>query len=148
MENNEKIIEELKSGNVNRINFFKERIKEELKRLNTTFDDDIVNKILNTAIETCDENIKIPFLFHLKIVTKNMITKRKDIDTGIFTKLEYNIIKLYLNKENDQYLSRGVIADRLSVNINEVLKTIDKLEEDNEEIEKVLVLAQKLWESK
>ena len=137
MENNEKIIEELKSGNVNRINFFNERIKEELKRLNTTFNDDIVNKILNTAIETCDGNIKIPFLFHLKIVTKNMITKRKDIDTGIFTKLEYNIIKLYLNKENDQYLSRGVIADRLSVNINEVLKTIDKLEEDNEEIEKV-----------
>ena len=102
MENNEKIIEELKSGDVNRINFFKERIKEELKRLNTTFDDDIVNKILNTAIETCDENIKIPFLFHVKILIKNMITKRKDIDTRIFTKLEYNIIKLYLNKENDK----------------------------------------------
>ena len=137
MLNNKKTIDELKSGNFDRINFFKDKIKEELTKMNILGEEELVNNILNTAIESCDENIKIPFLFHLKAVIKNIVSKDEKTKTGIFTKLEYNIIYLYLNKENGKYLSKGIIADRLNVNMNEILKTINKLNEDNDEIEKV-----------
>lgn len=139
MLNNQKIIDELKSENIDRINFFKDKIKEELTKMNISGEEELVNNILNTAIESCDDNVKIPFLFHIKAIIKNIVSK--DIDeknkTGVFTKLEYNIINLYLNKKNGKYLSRGIIADRLGINMNEILKTIDKLNEDNDEIEKV-----------
>ena len=137
MLNNQKIIDELKSENIDRINFFKDKIKEELTKMNISGEEELVNNILNTAIESCDDNVKIPFLFHLKAVIKNIVSKDEKTKTGIFTKLEYNIIYLYLNKENGKYLSKGIIADRLNVNMNEILKTINKLNEDNDEIEKV-----------
>ena len=135
MLNNQKIIDELKSENIDRINFFKDKIKEELTKMNISGEEELVNNILNTAIESCDDNVKIPFLFHLKAVIKNIVSKDEKTKTGIFTKLEYNIINLYLNKKNGKYLSRGIIADRLGINMNEILKTIDKLNEDNDEIE-------------
>ena len=137
MLNNQKIIDELKSETIDRINFFKDKIKEELTKMNISGEEELVNNILNTAIESCDDNVKIPFLFHLKAVIKNIVSKDEKTKTGIFTKLEYNIIYLYLNKENGKYLSKGIIADRLNVNMNEILKTINKLNEDNDEIEKV-----------
>ena len=96
MLNNQKIIDELKSENIDRINFFKDKIKEELTKMNISGEEELVNNILNTAIESCDDNVKIPFLFHIKAIIKNIVSK--DIDeknkTGVFTKLEYNIINL------------------------------------------------------
>ena len=128
------LVNELKNGNSKRTIFFKEKIKEELKKLNMESNDEIISEILNTAINSYNDEIKIPFLFHLKSIIKN---HNKEKNTGIFSKNQYDIINLYLNKENDKYLSKGEIAERLNISIDDVLDTIKILDDDNKKIEEV-----------
>ena len=61
MLNNQKIIDELKSENIDRINFFKDKIKEELTKMNISGEEELVNKILNIAIESFYDNVILYF---------------------------------------------------------------------------------------
>ncbi len=127
MLNNKELINELKSGNSNKYIFFKEKIKEELKKYNIEGNDPIINDIFNKALETYTEDIKIPFLFHIKATVKNILFPKEDINTGIFTKYEYEIISLYLKKDNNKYLSKEEIITKSKCSTKEFLKIIDKL---------------------
>ena len=101
MSKNRELVNELKSESSNRRNFFKEKIKEELKKNNMEINDTIINNIFNNALDTYTDDVKIPFLFHIKAVIKN---KDKKTETGYLNKLQYEVIKLYLTKENNKYL--------------------------------------------
>ena len=137
MINNQEILEELKNGNTARINFFKEKIKEELKKQNINFDEKLITDILNNAINSYNDSIKIPFLFHLKTTIKNENKKPNNINTGILNNEEYHIIKLYLSEEDNKYLSKGEIAKKLGLNLNDILKAIEKIDTNKDEIEKL-----------
>ena len=128
MSKNSELIKELKNGNSNRCDFFKEKIKEELKKNNMEINDTIINDIFNKALDTYTDDIKIPFLFHIKAVIKN---KDKKKETGDLNKLQYEVIKLYLTKENNKYLSKIDIATRLSIKIDEVIDIIESLNNYN-----------------
>ena len=77
---------------------------------------------------------KLPFLFHIKALIKN---NDKNADTSNLSQKEYDVIKLYLTKENDEYLSRGEIADRLRFKLDEVIEIIEKLQKDEYDIESI-----------
>ena len=128
MSKNSELVNELKSESSNRRNFFKEKIKEELKKNNMEINDTIINDIFNKALDTYTDDIKIPFLFHIKAVIKN---KDKKKETGDLNKLQYEVIKLYLTKENNKYLSKIDIATRLSIKIDEVIDIIESLNNYN-----------------
>ncbi len=128
------LINELKNGNSKRVSFFKEKIKEELAKEGSQSNDEIISRILETAINSYNEDVKIPFLFHLKSIIKN---SKHENNTGIFSKNQYDIINLYLKKENERYLSKGEIAERLNVTIDDVLNTIKILDNDDKKIEEV-----------
>lgn len=131
MSKNIELVNELKSENSKRRDFFKEKIKEELKKNNMEINDNTVLEIFNKALDTYTDDVKIPFLFHIKAVIKN---KDNNISTLNLSKLEYDVIKLYLTKENGQYLSRGEIADRLGFKIDEVIEITEKLQKDEYDI--------------
>ena len=138
MLNNKKTIEELKNCNNKRSIFFKEKIKEELKKYNIEINDTIINDIFNKALDTYTDDVKIPFLFHIKATIKKELFPKEDINTGIFTKYEYEIISLYLKKEDNKYLSKEEIITKCKCSIDEFLKIIDKLNtSENSEIIKV-----------
>ena len=128
MSKNRELVNELKSESSNRRNFFKEKIKEELKKNNMEINDTIINDIFNNALDTYTDDVKIPFLFHIKAVIKN---KDKKKETGYLNKLQYEVIKLYLTKENNKYLSKIDIATKLSIKIDEVIDIIESLNNDN-----------------
>ena len=128
MSKNRELVNELKSESSNRRNFFKEKIKEELKKNNMEINDTIINDIFNNALDTYTDDVKIPFLFHIKAVIKN---KDKKTETGYLNKLQYEVIKLYLTKENNKYLSKIDIATKLSIKIDEVIDIIESLNNDN-----------------
>lgn len=131
MSKNIELVNELKSENSKRRDFFKEKIKEELKKNNMEINDNTVLEIFNKALDTYTDDVKIPFLFHIKAVIKN---KDNNISTLNLSKLEYDVIKLYLTKENGQYLSRGEIADRLGFKIDEVIEITEKLQKNEYDI--------------
>ena len=130
----DKVIEDIKNGNSARINFFKNKIKEELEKSGIKGEDATVNEILKRAMETYTANVKLPFLFHIKALIKN---NDKNTDTSNLSQKEYDVIKLYLTKENDEYLSRGEIADRLRFKLDEVIEIIEKLQKDEYNIESI-----------
>ena len=136
MSKNSELVNELKKESSKRSEFFKEKIKEELKKNNIEISDTIINDIFNKALNTYTEDIKIPFLFHIKAVIKNNINKNK-IDTGIFNNDEYNTINLYLNMYKNKYLSRMEIAKEQGMTLDEVIIIIDKLNSDNKDINRL-----------
>ena len=136
MSKNTELVNELKKESSKRSEFFKEKIKEELKKNNIEISDTIINDIFNKALDTYTEDIKIPFLFHIKAVIKNNINKNK-IDTGIFNNDEYNTINLYLNMYKNKYLSRMEIAKEQGMTLDEVIIIIDKLNSDNKDINRL-----------
>lgn len=138
MSKNRELVNELKSESSNRRNFFKEKIKEELKKYNIEINDTIIDDIFNKALDTYTDDIKIPFLFHIKATVKNVLFPKEDINTGIFTKYEYEIISLYLKKEDNKYLSKEEIINKCKCSVEEFLKIIDKLNtSDSSEVIKV-----------
>lgn len=136
MSKNSELVNELRSGKSSRVTFFKEKVKEELKKNNIDINESTVDNIFNKALDTYTDDIKIPFLFHIKAVIKNGIHDNKN-DTGSLSNDEYEVIKLYLNMDNDRYLSRMDIANHISMTIDELMIILDKLNSDNEEIEKI-----------
>ena len=129
MSKNSELVKELRKGNSNREAFFKEKIKEELDKSGINSSDEVtVNDIFNKALDTYTDDVKIPFLFHIKAVIKN---KDKKTESVYLNKLQYEVIKLYLTKENNKYLSKIEIATRLSIKIDEVIDIIESLNNDN-----------------
>ena len=55
-----------------------------MRTLGIDFDEEMVDSFLKQAVDTCTEEVKIPFLFHLKAVIKKSIKDIDKIDTGIF----------------------------------------------------------------
>ena len=53
----DKVIEDIKNGNSARINFFKNKIKEELEKSGIKGEDATVNEILKRAMETYTANV-------------------------------------------------------------------------------------------
>ena len=121
------IVKELKNGNTNRVGFFKEKIKEELKKLNIN-DDALVDEVLAKGIETYNETVKIPFLFHLKNIVKNLNNKEEKLSS--LTKVEVELVSLYLNKEEDRYLSKIEITKRLKCSIDDIINVFKNKEEE------------------
>lgn len=129
MSKNSELVKELRNGNSNREAFFKEKIKEELDKSGINSSDEVtVNDIFNKALDTYTDDVKIPFLFHIKAVIKN---KDKKTESVYLNKFQYEVIKLYLTKENNKYLSKIEIATRLSIKIDEVIDIIESLNNDN-----------------
>ena len=128
MSKNSLLVKELRNGNNNRDAFFKEKIKEELEKSGIKGDEVTINDIFNKALDTYTDDIKIPFLFHIKAIIKN---KDKNTETGDLNNLQYKVIKLYLTKENDKYLSKIEIATNLSIKIDEVINIIKSLNNNN-----------------
>ncbi len=123
------LVKELKNGDKKKTSFFKEKIKDELKINGIDTNESTINDIFNKALDTYNENIKIPFLFHIKAIIKN---KNKRIETSEEEKsLKYKVIKLYLSKENDKYLSKIEIANKLSIKIDEVIDIIESLNDND-----------------
>ncbi len=138
MSKNIELVKELKSKSSKRSIFFKEKIKEELKEYNIEINDTIINDIFNKALDTYTEDIKIPFLFHLKVTIKNVLFPKEDINTGIFSKLEYKVLSLYINTNNNIFLPKAEIARRVSYPMSFIEEIITKFENmDSNDIEKV-----------
>ena len=68
MENNIKLVEELKSGNSSRTTFFKNEVIKQLKKFNKDTNEETVDYYFNLAIDSYDESVKIPFVFHIGAV--------------------------------------------------------------------------------
>ncbi len=132
MSKNQELVNELKNGNITRINFFKDKIIEELKKQEIDYNEDIVNDILNEAINTYTDEVKIPFLFHIKALIK----KGKDNNTS--NNKDLKVLSLYLNKENGRYLSRIEIANKLNLSIEEVNDIVNKINNDVKYKDKVI----------
>ena len=111
MNQNLEITEKLKSGNVERTNYFKNEARKYLRTIGIDFDEEMVDSFLKQAIDTCTEEVKIPFLFHLKAIIKKSVNNIDEIDTGIFTDLEYRVLSLYFNMQDGKYLSKMEIAE-------------------------------------
>ena len=123
------IIEALKNKDKRRIEFFKNKIIEELNKNKMTVSDEIVNSYLKEAIENYDENIKIPFLFYLKSLIKNNKEEEKaDTQSNyIFNDKDIKILNYYLNKYKNKYLTNLEIANITGYTITEVMNAIKKL---------------------
>ena len=91
------VIEALKNNDERRIEFFKNKIKEELTKNNMPISDDIINNYLEEGIKSYNENIKIPFLFYLKaLIRKN----KEKIRLIIMTK---SLLIIFLLKKSLKY---------------------------------------------
>ena len=138
MNQNLEIIEKLKSGNVERTNYFKNEARKYLRTLGIDFDEEMVDSFLKQAIDTCTEEVKIPFLFHLKAVIKKSIKDIDKIDTGIFTDFEYKVLTLYFNMQDGKYLSKMEIAEIVHYGVstvNDIIRSVFK--KDKNEVEKI-----------
>ena len=126
-----KVIEALKNNDERRIEFFKNKIKEELTKNNMPISDDIINNYLEEGIKSYNENIKIPFLFYLKaLIRKNKeedkTTNNDQISTNnFFTKKELEILKWYLGY-NNKFLNNTEISLETGYTITDVIETIKK----------------------
>lgn len=131
-------VQELKNGNINKINFFKSKIREELKKLKREFNEEIVDDILNEAVDTYKETTPIAFTFYLKKIIKNYNSKSESIDTGIFDSVQYRVFSLYLTKVDGKYLSRLEISKETGYAISTIDKIINGLDSvKDEDIEKI-----------
>ena len=136
MSKNSELVNELRNGNNNREAFFKKKIKEELEKSGIKSDEVTINDIFSKALDTYTDDIKIPFLFHIKAVINNSNHDIKK-DTGSLSNDEYEVIKLYLNMNEDKYLSRIEIANHLGMTLDEVIIVLNKLNSDNKDIERL-----------
>lgn len=136
MSKNSELVNELRNGNNNREAFFKKKIKEELEKSGIKSDEITINDIFNKALDTYTDDIKIPFLFHIKAVINNSNHNIKK-DTGSLSNDEYKVIKLYLNMNEDKYLSRIEIANHLGMTLDEVIIVLNKLNSNNKDIERL-----------
>lgn len=137
MKNDLELVEELKIGTKND-KFFKEKIILELKKNNYSYNQTTIDDILKEALDTYKEDTKIPFLFHIKKIIKNRFNKEETISTDIFSKFEYKVLSLYLNKDNNIFLSKEDIAGRVSYPRSFIEEIITKFENmDSSDIKKV-----------
>ena len=137
MTNDLELVKSLKNGTKSDI-FFKEKIILELKKNNYSYDQTTVDEILKEALDTYKEDTKMPFLFHIKNIIKNNFNKKYDINTGIFSKFEYKVLSLYLNKYNNVFLSKEDIAKEVSYPRSFIEEVITKFENmDKTSIEEV-----------
>ena len=77
-----------------------------MRTLGIDFDEEMVDSFLKQAVDTCTEEVKIPFLFHLKAVIKKSIKDIDKIDTGKFTDFEYKVLTLYFNMQDGKYFRK------------------------------------------
>ncbi len=137
MTNDLELVKSLKNGTKSDI-FFKEKIILELKKNNYSYDQTTVDEILKEGLDTYKEDTKMPFLFHIKNIIKNNFNKKYDINTGIFSKFEYKVLSLYLNKYNNVFLSKEDIAKDVSYPRSFIEEVITKFENmDKTSIEEV-----------
>lgn len=137
MKNDLELVKELKNGTKND-KFFKEKIILELKNNNYSYNQTTIDDILKEALDTYKEDTKIPFLFHIKKIIKNRFNKEEIINTDIFSKFEYKVLSLYLNKDNNIFLSKEDIAGRVSYPRSFIEEIITKFENmDSSDIKKV-----------
>ena len=98
----------------------------------------MVDSFLKQAVDTCTEEVKIPFLFHLKAVIKKSIKDIDKIDTGNFTDFEYKVLTLYFNMQDGKYLSKMEIAEIVHYGVstvNDIIRSVFK--KDKNEVEKI-----------
>lgn len=138
MNQNLEVIKKLKNGDIERTNYFKQEIRKYLETLKIDFDEEMVDDFLKQAIDTCTEEIKLPFLFHLKAVIKRSIKETEEINTGIFTNLEYKVLSLYFNMQDGKYLSKMEIAEAVHYGVNTVSDIIrEAFKKDKNEVERI-----------
>ena len=138
MNQNLEVIKKLKNGDIERTNNFKQEIRKYLETLKIDFDEEMVDDFLKQAIDTCTEEIKLPFLFHLKAVIKRSIKETEEINTGIFTNLEYKVLSLYFNIQDGKYLSKMEIAEAVHYGVNTVSDIIrEAFKKDKNEVERI-----------
>ena len=126
MQKDLEIVKELKDKNINRINFFKGKIKEELNKLEIDITDELVDNILWEAVNTYEDNTNIPFVFYLKRIIK------KVTNTSIIDKNEYKVLYLYFTKQNERFLSRLEISNATNYPINDIDRVIDNFSSKND----------------
>ncbi len=138
MNQNLEVVKKLKNGDSERTNYFKNEIRKYLEALKVDFDEEMVDDYLKQAIDTCTEEVKLPFLFHLKAVIKRSIKEKEEIDTGIFTSFEYKVLSLYFNMQDGKYLSKMEIAEMLHYGVNTVSDVISTaFKKDKNEVERI-----------
>ncbi len=138
MENNIKLVEELKSGNSSRTTFFKNEVIKQLKKFNKDTNEETVDYYFNLAIDSYDESVKIPFIFHISAVIKKSINGKEEKNTGNINSADYKILELYFYKRNGKYLSTVEIADEVSLTPSKVSDIIDAYLEDKKRIKTVI----------
>ena len=131
MYNDLELVESLKNGTKSDA-FFKEKVLLELKNNNYDYNQEIIDNILKEALDSYNEDTKIPFLFHIKSVIKNRFNKNDSIKTDIFSKFEYKILSLYLNKDKDIFLSKEDIAKTIAYPRAFVEEVITKFEKNGQ----------------
>lgn len=140
MENNIKLVEELKSGNSSRTTFFKNEVIKQLKKFDKDTNEETVDYYFNLAIDSYDESVKIPFVFHIGAVIKNSVNKSNIDKKEYLANLnsnEYKALKLYFSKQGDRYISIVEIADIMKTKPSIIKDIIDKHMENDENIKKV-----------
>ena len=128
-------IEEFKyniKNNEQRKNFFINKFKNDLKRLNIIYDNNDLEKLLIEAIDSYDDiPIKFPSYGLNYIKEKLQIDSSKPQKNDIFSEDEMVILNLYLSKNKDgNYLKSDEIAKKLEIGILDVTQAVHKLNQN------------------
>lgn len=117
----------IKDGDINRKNYFKEKIKNELKKyLQEPTDEQLERLLMEATNEFINKNIESSYLFYCQSYILTKLEKINNIHfeaNDLFTKQEMIIMTLYLN---DEIILKEAIAKKLGISPFDVNNTIYK----------------------
>lgn len=135
MNKNLEIVMAIRNGDENRINFFVNKLVDDVKYLEkhgiSISKVDLRNMFLN-LVNNYDLNASKPFYFNILKEIKDMLKNQynvKVISNKFFNEKEMTILSYYLKKFNGGYYSYEYISKEIGCSVIEIIQTVDKLKQ-------------------
>ena len=115
---------EIKKGNKSKREFFKNKLKESMKKLNIKDNDELLEEVFKEALDTYQEDTPIPFIYHLNGILTN---KTDNNFNNKLTDKEIEIINLLLKVNDEGFLTTKEVMAVLNIKEEDVNKAIERL---------------------
>ena len=99
---------EIKNGNIRKEEFFKNKLKESIKKLNLKDinEEALINEVFKEALDTYTEDTPIPFIYHMNGILANKTDNNFNYK---LTDKEEIIVYSLMKKENGKFLTNELI---------------------------------------
>ena len=126
---------EIKNGNIRKEEFFKNKLKESIKKLNLKDinEETLINEVFKEALDTYTENTPILFIYHMNGILANKTDNNFNYK---LTDKEEVIVYSLMKKENGKFLTNELIIAKNGITKEElenIFEKMDKIKEKNKE---------------